>query len=169
MTDVKSQIDELVDKARAAAREFKKFDQKQVDRIMEAMEKAGTANERQLAELAVQETGMGKVEDKTVKNHIGCHLVYEYLKDKPSVGIISEKEGILEIAEPYGVVVAVTPTTNPTSTTEFKSLIALKGRNALSSAAPPPPRSCAMLPWPPVLRRTASSGSRSPPSRGPTC
>jgi acyl-CoA reductase-like NAD-dependent aldehyde dehydrogenase len=142
MTDVKSQIDELVDKARAAAREFKKFDQKQVDRIMEAMEKAGTANERQLAELAVQETGMGKVEDKTVKNHIGCHLVYEYLKDKPSVGIISEKEGILEIAEPYGVVVAVTPTTNPTSTTEFKSLIALKGRNVIIFAFHPRAQQC---------------------------
>jgi acetaldehyde dehydrogenase/alcohol dehydrogenase len=109
MSDIKTRIEELVSKARTAASEFRKFNQDQVDRIITAMEKAGTDNERKLAELAVEETGMGKVEDKVVKNHIGCHLVYEYLKDKPSVGIISEKDDIIEIAEPYGVVVAVTP------------------------------------------------------------
>ncbi|MGE4544689.1 MAG: aldehyde dehydrogenase family protein [Pedobacter sp.] len=131
MSDVKAKIDTLVANARSAADEFKTFTQEQVDRIMAAMEKAGTANERHLAELAVEETGMGKVEDKVTKNHIGCHLVYEYLKDKPSVGIISEKDDIIEIAEPFGIIAAVTPTTNPTSTTEFKSLIALKGRNVI--------------------------------------
>ncbi len=142
MSDVKTRIDELVTKARTAAREFRKFNQEQVDRIITAMEKAGTDNERKLAELAVEETGMGKFEDKVVKNNIGCHLVYEYLRDKPSVGIISEKEGIIEIAEPYGVVAAVTPTTNPTSTTEFKSLIALKGRNVIIFAFHPRAQKC---------------------------
>lgn len=142
MSDVKTRIDELVTKARTAAREFRKFNQEQVDRIITAMEKAGTDNERKLAELAVEETGMGKFENKVVKNHIGCHLVYEYLRDKPSVGIISEKEGIIEIAEPYGVVAAVTPTTNPTSTTEFKSLIALKGRNVIIFAFHPRAQKC---------------------------
>lgn len=142
MSDVKTKIDELVGKAMTAAREFNKYRQEQVDRIIAAMEKAGTANELKLAELAVEETGMGKIEDKVVKNHIGCHLVYEYLKDKPSVGIISEKEGIIEIAEPYGVVAAVTPTTNPTSTTEFKSLIALKGRNVIIFAFHPRAQQC---------------------------
>ncbi len=142
MSDAKSKIDALIVKAKQAAAEFKKFDQQQVDNILAAMEKAGTANERKLAELAVQETGMGKVEDKAVKNHIGCHLIYEYLKDKPSVGIISEEEGVIEIAEPFGVVAAVTPTTNPTSTTAFKSLIALKGRNVIVFAFHPRAQKC---------------------------
>jgi acyl-CoA reductase-like NAD-dependent aldehyde dehydrogenase len=142
MSDVKSKIDELITRARTAAGEFKKFNQEQVDRIIAAMDKAGTANERKLAEMAVEETGMGKVEDKVIKNHIGCHLVYEYLKDKPSVGIISEKNGIMEIAEPFGIVVAVTPTTNPTSTTSFKSLIALKGRNVIVFAFHPRAQQC---------------------------
>ncbi len=142
MADLKAKIDELIAKAQTAAEAFKKFNQEQVDRIIAAMDKAGTANERKLAEMAVEETGMGNVEDKVVKNHIGCNLVYEYLKDKPSVGIISEKDGIMEIAEPFGVVAAVTPTTNPTSTTEFKSLIALKGRNVIIFAFHPRAQRC---------------------------
>ncbi|MEZ4599079.1 MAG: aldehyde dehydrogenase family protein [Syntrophotaleaceae bacterium] len=142
MTDVKNRIEELIVNARAAAAQFKKYEQTQVDSIIAAMEKAGTANERKLAEMAVEETGMGKVEDKVVKNHIGCHVVYEYLKDKPSVGIISENDGIIEIAEPFGIVVAVTPTTNPTSTTMFKALISLKGRNVIVFAFHPRAQGC---------------------------
>ena len=142
MADIKTNIDNLVASARTAADEFKNFTQQQVDEIVTAMEKAGSLNERHLAELAVNETGMGKVEDKVAKNHIGCHLVYEYLKDKPSVGVISEEGGVIEIAEPYGLVVAITPTTNPTSTTMFKSLIALKGRNVIIFGFHPRAQQC---------------------------
>ena len=140
---------------------MKTFNQEQVDKITKAMYRSGVANKRYLAEMAVEETGIGNVEDKVIKNHFGTQVVYDYMKDEKSVGVIDETDGIVEIAEPFGIVAAVTPTTNPTSTTMFKSLIALKGRNVLSSpsiraprsAAPQPPRSCWMPQSPPALRK----------------
>jgi len=142
MTDVIQEIDQIVSKARMAADTMKNFTQDQVDRITEAMCKAGVAAERYLAEMAVAETGIGKVEDKVVKNHFGSQVVYDYMKDKKSVGIIEEKDGVLYVAEPFGVIAAVTPTTNPTSTTLFKSLIALKGRNVIIFAFHPRAQKC---------------------------
>jgi acyl-CoA reductase-like NAD-dependent aldehyde dehydrogenase len=136
------EIDVLAAKALIALEEFKSFSQEQVDKICEAMTKAGVANERYLAEFAVEETGIGNVEDKVIKNHFGTQVVYDYMKDGKSVGVISEKDGIISIAEPFGVVAAVTPTTNPTSTTMFKSLIALKGRNVIILAFHPRAQKC---------------------------
>jgi acyl-CoA reductase-like NAD-dependent aldehyde dehydrogenase len=121
---------------------MKTFNQEQVDKIIKAMAEAGVANERYLAEFAVEETGIGKVEDKVIKNHFGTQVVYDYMKDAKSVGIIDETDGIISIAEPFGVVAAVTPTTNPTSTTMFKSLIALKGRNVIILAFHPRAQKC---------------------------
>src|ERR1700674_51679 len=117
-----SQVDLMVAKARKALAKFNGFTQEQVDRIIEAMTNAGVANERYLAEFAVEETGIGNVEDKVIKNHFGTQVVYDYMKNAKSEGVIDEKDGIISIAEPFGVVAAVTPTTNPTSTTMFKAL-----------------------------------------------
>src|SRR6266542_4254672 len=138
-TAASQEVDTLCAKA---LKVMKTLNQEQVDKITKAMCDAGVANERKLAEMAVEETGIGKVEDKVIKNHFGTQVMYDYMKDKKSVGVISDKEGIVEIAEPYGVVAAVTPTTNPTSTTMFKSLISLKGRNVVIFAFHPRAQKC---------------------------
>jgi len=142
MSSVSMQINEMISKAEKAADKFLDFSQEQVDAITEAMTKAAVANERRLAEMAVAETGIGNVEDKVIKNHFGSQVVYDYMKDKKSVGIIEEEDGILSIAEPFGVIAAVTPVTNPAATTLFKSLIALKGRNVICFAFHPKAQQC---------------------------
>ena len=142
MAYVVPQVDEMIARAQKAAEAFSGFGQLEVDRIVAAMTRAGVANERKLAEMAVEETGIGNVEDKVIKNHFGTQVVYDYMKGKPSVGIIEEDDSIISIAEPFGIVAAVTPTTNPTSTTMFKSLIALKGRNVIVFAFHPRAQKC---------------------------
>jgi len=142
MTTAAQEIDVLAAKALKALETFKGFTQVQVDKITEAMTAAGVLNERYLAEFAVEETGIGNVEDKVIKNHFGTQVVYDYMKDAKSVGVIEEEDGIISIAEPFGIVAAVTPTTNPTSTTMFKSLIALKGRNVIIFAFHPRAQKC---------------------------
>ncbi len=142
MADVVQKIDELVAKARKAADIMKGFTQEQVDKITAAMDVASVANEVKLAEMAVAETGIGRADHKAIKNHLGAHIVYEYFKDKKSVGLIEEKEGVSYVAEPFGVIAAATPTTNPTSTVEFKSLIALKTRNVVVFAFHPRAQKC---------------------------
>jgi acetaldehyde dehydrogenase / alcohol dehydrogenase len=142
MADAVQQVDQLVAKARVAAAKFKNYTQEQVDKILAAMDAVSVANEQKLAEMAVEETGIGRADHKAIKNHLGAHIVYEWQKDKKSVGVIEEKEGITYIAEPFGVVAAAIPTTNPTSTTEFKSIIALKGRNVLIFAFHPKAQKC---------------------------
>src|ERR1700674_5326910 len=137
-----SQVDLMVAKARKALAKFNGFTQEQVDKITEAMTKAGVANERKLAEMAVEETGIGNVEDKVIKNHFGTQVVYDYMKGKKSVGIIEEEDGIISIAEPFGIIAAVTPVTNPSATTMFKALIALKGRNVICFAFHPKAQKC---------------------------
>ncbi len=136
------EVEKLVKNAKKAAAAFNNLDQLEVDRIVAAMTRAGVANERKLAEMAVEETGIGNVEDKVIKNHFGTQVVYDYMRGKPSVGIIEEDDSIITVAEPFGVVAAVTPTTNPTSTTMFKSLIALKGRNVIVFAFHPRAQKC---------------------------
>ena len=142
MSTARQAIDQMAAKALKAAEEFKGFTQEQVDRIVEAMTRAGVENKVKLAEMAVEETGIGNVEDKVIKNHFGTQVVYDYMKDGKSVGVIEEEDGIISIAEPFGIVAAVTPTTNPTSTTMFKSLIALKGRNVIILAFHPRAQKC---------------------------
>jgi acyl-CoA reductase-like NAD-dependent aldehyde dehydrogenase len=142
MTTAAQAIDQMAVKALKALEEFKGFSQQQVDKITEAMTVAGVLNERYLAEFAVEETGIGNVEDKVIKNHFGTQVVYDYMKNGKSVGVIDETDGIISIAEPFGIVAAVTPTTNPTSTTMFKSLIALKGRNVIILAFHPRAQKC---------------------------
>lgn len=142
MADAVQQIDQLVMKAKKAAEKFKSYTQEQVDKILAAMDAVSVANEQKLAEMAVEETGIGRADHKAIKNHLGAHIVYEWQKNAKSVGVIEEKDGVIYIAEPFGVLAAATPTTNPTSTVEFKSIIGLKGRNVLIFAFHPKAQKC---------------------------
>ena len=114
-------------------RKYSIFPQDKVDRIVEAMAEAGIKASQRLAELAVEETGYGKVNDKIAKNLFAVKNVFDSIKDLKTVGVISrdDEKKIIEIAHPMGVVAAITPTTNPTSTVMFKSLICAKSRNAV--------------------------------------
>jgi acyl-CoA reductase-like NAD-dependent aldehyde dehydrogenase len=159
MADVAQNIDQMVAKARKAADIMKHFTQEQVDKVCAAMDAASVANEVKLAEMAVAETGIGRADHKAIKNHLGAHVVYEYFKDKKSVGVIEEKEGVMYVAEPFGVIAAATPTTNPTSTVEFKSLIALKSRNVLIFAFHPRAQKCSTEAAKIMLEAALSAGA----------
>lgn len=131
--DQAARLDGFVDRARTAATAFRKLDQEAVDRIVWAMVVAGLESAVDLAELAMEETGFGVFEDKVIKNYIATEFLYDYLEDKRTVGVIGEEpeRGIQYVAEPIGVVLALLPITNPTSTVLFKSIVAAKTRNAM--------------------------------------
>ncbi len=126
--------------AKEAQLEFKHFSQEQVNKIVKAMAEAGYENSERLAKMAAEESGFGKWQDKVIKNQFATKNVYESIKDLKTVGIIaSEANGkVLKIAVPMGVVCALVPSTNPTSTAMFKALISLKCRNGI--VASPHPR-----------------------------
>ncbi|MDD3557526.1 MAG: acetaldehyde dehydrogenase (acetylating) [Melioribacteraceae bacterium] len=138
------QVRELTAAAKEAQKEFKHFSQSQVDKIIKAMADAGFNASEKLAKMAHEETGFGKVEDKIIKNQFGTKNVYESIKDLKTVGVIaSEKNGkLLKIAEPMGVVAALIPSTNPTSTAMFKALISLKCRNGIVASPHPKAVNC---------------------------
>jgi acetaldehyde dehydrogenase/alcohol dehydrogenase len=152
-------IDQLVANARKAADEFKHFTQEQVDKVCAAMDKASIEAEQKLAEMAVEETGIGRADHKAIKNHLGAHIVYEYFKDKKSVGVIKEEEGVKYVAEPFGVLAAATPTTNPTSTVMFKALIAMKSRNVIIFACHPRAQKCSVEAAKVMLEAAVSAGA----------
>lgn len=131
--DYKNHIDDLVSRASRAAEEYLKLDQEQVDRIVKAMALAGLDRHMELAKMAVEETGRGIYEDKITKNMFATEAVYHSIKYHKTVGIIheNEEEDYMEVAEPVGVIAGITPVTNPTSTTMFKSLITAKTRNPI--------------------------------------
>ncbi len=124
---------------KVAQEQFAKFTQEQVDTIFYEGAKAANENRIPLAKMAVEETGMGLVEDKVIKNHFASEFVYNKYKDAKTVGVLAEDEanGFTTYAEPIGVIAAVVPTTNPTSTAIFKTLMALKTRNAIFLAPHP--------------------------------
>lgn len=126
-------LNELIKNVRIAQKEFATFSQEHVDLIFRHAAQAANENRITLAKMAVEETGMGIFEDKVIKNHFAAEFIYnKYVHDK-TCGIIEEDEdaGIIKIAEPIGIIAGVVPTTNPTSTAIFKSLITLKTRNAI--------------------------------------
>jgi acyl-CoA reductase-like NAD-dependent aldehyde dehydrogenase len=133
-----------VEKAYEAWQSYKGFSQERVDSIVEAVAAAGRANSRRLAELAVQETGYGNVEDKTAKNLLCSDLLPRSLRGLKTVGVIREipELRITGIAEPVGVVAAILPTTNPTSTVLYKTIIALKAGNAIVLSPHPRAKAC---------------------------
>ena len=116
--ELAARLDGCVERARAAATDFRRLDQEAVDRIVRAMTVAGLEHAVDLAELAMEETGFGVFEDKVLKNYIATEFLYDYLRDKRTVGVIGEdpERAIQEVAEPIGVVLALLPLTNPTST-----------------------------------------------------
>ena len=126
-------LEGLVAQARIAAAVFTQFTQEDVDRIVKVMVLAGLEQAQHLARLAVEETRLGVMEDKVIKNMVASEFVYNYVKDKRTVGVIRElpERNLLEIAEPIGVLFSLTPITNPTSTVLFKCIIAVKTRNAV--------------------------------------
>ena len=135
---------EAVKKAKEAQRTYEAFSQEAVDRIVEAVAKAAFAKKDELAKMAVEETGMGVPEHKAIKNEVASRGVYESIRDLKTVGVIREnkKEKIVEIASPFGVIAGIVPTTNPTSSAIFKSLIALKTRNAIIFSPHPSAKRC---------------------------
>ncbi len=130
--DVES-LEKAIARVRKAQQEFSKFSQEQVDKIFLAAAIAANANRIPLAKMAKEETNMGVVEDKIIKNHYAAEYVYNKYKDMKTCGVLEEDKsyGIKKIAEPVGVIAAVIPTTNPTSTAIFKTLISLKTRNGI--------------------------------------
>ena len=142
--DVSVMIDDLAVKGNIALKEMETFDQEKVDHIVHEMAMAALNEHMPLAKLAVEETGRGIYEDKAIKNMYASEYIWNSIKHNKTVGVISEDDqtGLIEIAEPVGVVCGVTPTTNPTSTTIFKAMIALKTRNPIIFAFHPSAQKC---------------------------
>ena len=137
-------LHELLKKVREAQRQFATFTQEQVDKIFFEASMAANQARIPLARMAVQETGMGIVEDKVIKNHYAAEYIYNAFRDTKTCGVIEEDKayGTKKIAEPVGVIAAVVPTTNPTSTAIFKALIALKTRNGIIFSPHPRAKKC---------------------------
>lgn len=141
---VQEQIDAVMRKARKAQEAFMALNQEQVDEIVQAMALAGLDKHMALAKLAVEETGRGVYEDKITKNIFATEYIYHSIKYDKTVGVIEDNpyENCQKIAEPVGVVMGITPVTNPTSTTIFKALICIKTRNPIVFAFHPSAQKC---------------------------
>ena len=148
-------------RCRDAQKKYATFTQEQVDRIFLAAATAANRMRIPLAKQAVAETGMGLVEDKVIKNHYAAEYIYNAYKDAKTCGVIEEDPafGIQKIAEPIGVVAAVIPTTNPTSTAIFKTLIALKTRNAMIISPHPRAKACTIAAAKIVLEAAVAAGA----------
>ena len=140
---------------------FATFTQEQVDKIFKAAATAADKARIPLAKDAVEETGMGIVEDKVIKNHYAAEYVYNAYKNTRTCGVIEEDTayGIKKIAEPIGLIAAVIPTTNPTSTAIFKTLIALKTRNAIIISPHPRAKKCTIEAAKVVLEAAVEAGA----------
>lgn len=127
------ELETLIQQVKAAQEKYATYSQEQVDTIFKKAAIAANTQRIQLAKLAVTETGMGSIEDKVIKNHFASEFIYNKYKHERTCGLIEEDKsfGIQKIAEPMGVLAGIVPVTNPTSTTIFKALIALKTRNAI--------------------------------------
>lgn len=133
IVDSVEKLKETIAKVKKAQEEFAKFTQEQVDEIFKAAAIAANQARIPLAKMAVEETGMGVVEDKVIKNHYASEYIYNKYKNEKTCGVVEEDPayGIKKVLEPIGVIAAVIPTTNPTSTAIFKTLICLKTRNGI--------------------------------------
>jgi len=145
-TPVEQAIGQIVEKGQRALQELLTFDQEKIDTIVRDMALAGLERHVELARLATEETGRGVFEDKMIKNIFATEYIYNSLRHEKTVGILEEdvQNGITYIAEPVGVVCGVTPVTNPTSTTMFKALIAIKTRNPIVFAFHPSAQRCSV-------------------------
>lgn len=145
--NVITMIDELVEKAKVALDEYMKMDQEQIDKIVKAMALAGLEAQMILAKAAIEETGRGIYEDKITKNIFATEYIYHSIKYEKTVGITedNDEEDYMEITEPVGIVAGVTPVTNPTSTTMFKSIICTKSRNPIIFGFHPSAQKCSAM------------------------
>ena len=137
-------LERLVAQARTAAAVFSQFTQEDVDRIVKPMVLAGLESAQRLASLAVEETRLGVLEDKVIKNMVATEFAYNYVKDKRTVGVIREflERDLMEVAEPIGAIFSILPITNPTSTVLFKCIMAIKTRNAVIFSPHPKAWAC---------------------------
>ena len=133
VVDSAEQFELLIERVKKAQKIYSTFTQEKVDSIFKAAATAANKARIQLAKMAVEETGMGVLEDKIIKNHFASEYIYNKHKNAKTCGIINEDKanGTKIVAEPLGIIAGIIPTTNPTSTAIFKSLIALKTRNAI--------------------------------------
>lgn len=154
--DIDAMIDKLVKNAQQALAEYMELNQEQVDKIVHTMALAGLDHHMELAKLAVEETQRGIFEDKVIKNIFATEYIWHSIKDQKTVGVINTNslEGTDDVAEPVGVVAGVTPVTNPTSTTMFKSIICAKTRNPIIFAFHPAAQKCSAAAAE-ILRRAA--------------
>jgi len=158
--DASAEVEVLVAKAQDALRAFENYNQEQVDAIVKAMTLAGVAKRLVLARMAVDETGMGVFEDKVTKNLFSTEYIYNNIKNKKTVGVIDEDfQGVRTIADPVGIVAAITPVTNPTSTVMFKSLIAIKTRNPIIFAFHPKAQNCCIAAAKTMLHAAVKAGA----------
>ncbi|MET4695560.1 bifunctional acetaldehyde-CoA/alcohol dehydrogenase [Endozoicomonas lisbonensis] len=143
-TEVEMQLDALLDRAKAAREKYLELDQEAIDRITKAMALAGQAAHMELARMAVEETGRGILEDKVTKNIFSTEFIHHSIKYDKTVGVIedNQEEDFMLVAEPVGIVCGITPVTNPTSTTMFKSIISAKTRNPIVFAFHPSAQKC---------------------------
>ena len=160
VTDV-AQLDAAIARVRSAQKQFATYSQEQVDRIFLAAATAANRARIPLAKAAVAETGMGIVEDKVIKNHYAAEYIYNAYKDTKTCGVIERDTayGIQKIAEPIGLVAAVIPTTNPTSTAIFKALLALKTRNGMIFSPHPRAKECTIAAAKIVLEAAVAAGA----------
>lgn len=154
-------IDELVNKVSEAQKVFATFTQEQVDHIFRRVALKLSSLRIPLAKMAVEETGMGVIEDKVIKNHFASEYIYNKFKNCQTCGIVEEDKanGIIKVAEPLGVLAGVIPTTNPTSTTIFKSLIALKTRNGIIFSPHPRAKKCTVETARIILEEAVKAGA----------
>lgn len=138
------EVRDYLEQAKSAQKILEKMTQSEIDKIVENMAKAASEEAERLAAMAVEETGFGKVADKVVKNLFAANDVYNAIKDMKTVGVIrrDEQNRVWEVAHPVGIVAAIVPSTNPTSTAIFKSLIAVKARNAIVFSPHPSAAKC---------------------------
>lgn len=136
------QVRDLLQKAKEAQEKYSRFTQEEVDKVVAAMSFEVRKHSERLAKLANEETGFGKWQDKIIKNKFAAEVVYDSIKDMKTIGILSEKENLIEVAVPVGVVAGLIPSTNPTSTVIYKTLISLKAGNAIVISPHPNAKNC---------------------------
>ncbi|MFN9735978.1 MAG: bifunctional acetaldehyde-CoA/alcohol dehydrogenase [Microcystis sp.] len=157
----RQELEELIQQVKKAQQQFANYSQEQVDLIFKKAALAANNARIPLAKMAVQETGMGVIEDKVIKNHFASEIIYNKYKQEKTCGIIEEDKsfGLQKIAEPVGILAGIVPTTNPTSTAIFKALIALKTRNGINFSPHPRAKDCTIAAAKIVLEAAVKAGA----------
>ena len=148
------QVRDLIKAAKTAQKEYSTFTQEKVDKIIEAMSMEVRKHSEELAKMANEETGFGKWQDRVIKNKFASEIVYDSIKDMKTIGILKEEDSLLSVAVPVGVIAGLIPSTNPTSTTIYKTLISLKAGNAIVVSPHPNAKNC-IIKTVEILKRAA--------------